>query len=163
MGKSRSYEIIEYRKIIMNELCKSKEIIKLFGLENEKYPEDIIPYQYSYPHEHVPDTITETERYINFEISANLYNTNRTFNDLKVYFFVFCHQDVIRYLDKGREYLWYDKVTCELDTIFGGKYIMGVGKTELISNKPYSPENTFKGRLLTFDVKDFTDGKKLGK
>ena len=29
MGKSRSYEIIEFRKLIMNQIVQSKELVKL--------------------------------------------------------------------------------------------------------------------------------------
>ena len=34
MGKSRSYEIIEFRKLIMNQIVQSKELVKLLGEEN---------------------------------------------------------------------------------------------------------------------------------
>lgn len=163
MGKARSYEIIEVRNKIMTEICKSKEIIKLLGCENEEYPEDIIPYKYSYPHEFIPETITRTEKFINYEISATLDTRNNVYKDLTIYFFVVCHEDVVRYKENGRNYLWYDKVVCELDEIFCEKNIFGVGKTKLLSNKPYSPQFKFKGRLLTFVVKDFTNGKEYGK
>ena len=65
MGKSRSYEIIEYRNKIMTQICMSSELVKLLGCANEKYPEDIIPYNWSFPHEYIPDTITTTDRFIN--------------------------------------------------------------------------------------------------
>lgn len=163
MGQARSYEIIDYRKKIMNEICKSKELVKLLGCANEEYPEDIIPYKYSFPHEYIPETITKTERYINFEISATLDRRNRTYKDLSVYFFVVCHEDVIQYTDSGRKYLWYDKAVCELDNIFSDKNIFGVGEMELVRNVPYNPQNKFKGRVLTFTVKDFNNGLKYGK
>ena len=136
MGKARSYEIIEYRGKIMTEICKSKELVKLLGCANEKHPEDIIPYKWSFPHEYIPDTIAETDKFINFEISAALDTNNNVFKDLTIYFFVVCHEDVIRYKENGRSYLWYDKVTCELDNIFCEKNILGVGKTYLVSNVP---------------------------
>lgn len=147
----------------MNEICRSKELIKLLGESESEYPEDIIPYKWVFPHEHIPDTVTETDRYINFDISATLDYGNRTFKDLTIYFFVLCHQDVIRYNENGREYLWYDKVTCELDNLFCEKNVLGVGKTMLISSVPYCPQQKFKGRLLKFVVKDFTNGLKYGK
>lgn len=146
----------------MNEICKSKELIKLFGCEKEEYPEDIIPYKYSFPHEYIPETVTKAERYINFEISATIDPRNNVFKDLIIYFFVVCHEDVIQYIDKGRKYLWYDKATCELDNIFCEKNVLGIGKTFLTSNVPYSPQNKFKGRLLKFEVKDFNNGLKYG-
>lgn len=163
VGQARSYEIIDYRKKIMNEICKSKELIKLLGCEKEEYPEDIIPYKYSFPHEYIPETITKTERYVNFEISATIDPRNNVFKDLVIYFFVLCHEDVIQYTDSGRKYLWYDKATCELDNLFCEKNILGIGKTFLTSNVPYSPQKKFKGRLLKFEVKDFNNGLKYGK
>lgn len=163
MGKSRSYEIIEYRSEIMTQIYRSKELVKLLGCENEECPEEVIPYNFSFPHEYIPDTINETKRFINYEISATIDTNNNVFKDLTIYFFVVCHEDVIRYKEKNRTYLWYDKVACELDNIFCEKNILGVGKTYLVSNVPYCPQQKFKGRLLKFVVKDFNNGLKYGK
>ena len=85
------------------------------------------------------------------------------YKDLTIYFFAVCHEDAIRYKEKGRSYLWYDKVTCELDNIFCEKNVLGIGKTYLVSNVPYCPQQKFKGRLLKFVVKDFNNGLKYGK
>lgn len=147
----------------MNEICKSKELIKLLGCEHEEYPEDIIPYNLSFPHEYIPDTITKTDKFINFEISAYLDPRNNVYKDLQIYFFIMCHQDIVVYEENSRKYLWYDRVTCELDNIFCEKNILGVGKTALLSNVPYCPQNKFKGRMLKFIVKDFNNGLKYGK
>ena len=141
----------------------SSELVKLLGCADEEYPEDIIPYKWSFPHEYIPDTITTTDRFVNYEISATIDSKNDTFKDLTIYFFVVCHEDVIRYKEKNRTYLWYDKVTCELDNIFCEKNILGVGKTYLVCNVPYCPQQKFKGRLLKFVVKDFNNGLKYGK
>ena len=135
----------------------------MLGCENEEYPEDIIPYKYSFPHEYIPDTITKTDKFINYEISAIIDSRNNTFKDLTVYFFVVCHEAAIRYVERERTYLWYDKATCELDNIFCEKNILGIGKMTLVSNTPYCPQNKFKGRLLKFIVKDFNNGLKNGK
>ena len=159
MGKVRSYEIIEYRNKILMEICKSKELVKLLGCEKEEYPEDVIPYKWSFPHEYIPDTITKTERFINFDISATIDARNNVYKDLTIYFFVMCHEDVIRY--KGG--LWYDKAVCELDNVFCEKNVLGIGETTLTSNVPYCPQQKFKGRLLKFVVKDFNNGLKNGK
>ena len=161
MGKSRSYEIKEYRNKILVEICKSENLIQLLGLTNEEYPEDILPYKYVFPHEYVPDTITKTDRFINFEISATIDNRNNVFKDMTIYIFVVGHEDVVK--DKKYGGLWYDTATCELDNIFCENNILGVGETTLVSNKPYCPQQKFKGRLLTFVVKDFNNGLKNGK
>lgn len=147
----------------MNQIVQSKELVKLLGEEHAEYPEDVIPYKWSFPHEFVPDTITETDKFINFDMRADIDKKNNTYRDITIYFFVVCHQKVVRYSENGKEYLWYDKVTCELDNIFSEKNILGVGETILVENRPYSPENNFKGRLLIFKVKDFSNGLKYGK
>ena len=85
MGKSRSYEIKEYRNKIMVEICKSEKLITLLGLADEEYPEDVLPYKYVFPHEYIPDTITKTERFINFEIKATIDPRNNVYKDLLIY------------------------------------------------------------------------------
>ena len=141
----------------------SKELVKLLGCADEEYPEDIIPYKWSFPHEYIPDTTTVTGRYINYEISATIDPKNNVFKDLTIYFFVVCHEDVIRYKEEGRKYLWYDKAVCELDNIFYEKNILGIGEMMLMSNVPYCLQQKFKGKLLKFVVKDFNNGLKYGK
>ena len=164
MGKARSYEIIEYRRKIIDAICESPELVKLLGEEKAKDPEDAILWKWVFPHEFIPEVITETNRYINFEISANIDSRNNVYKDLTIYFFIISHQDVIHYKEKGRNYLWYDKVVCELDNIFNEHDILGIGGTlSLVSNIPYSPQDNFKGRMLKFIVKDFNNGLKYGK
>lgn len=147
----------------MEQICRSEEIIKLLGEADEEHPEDVIPYKWSFPHEYIPETITQTDRFINFEISASIDTRNNVYKDLTIYFYVICHQDAIRYNENDRTYLWYDKAVCELDNIFSDKNILGVGTTTLVSNVPYYPQQKFKGRLLKFIVKDFNDGARYGK
>lgn len=164
MGKARSYEIIDYRNKIMDAIVSSSELVKLLGEENSEYPEDVIPWKWVFPHEFIPEVITETNRYINFEISANIDSRNNVYKDIAIYFYILSHQDVIRYKEKGRSFLWYDKVACELDNIFNEHDILGIGGTmQLVSNVPYFPQQKFKGRVLKFVVKDFNNGLKYGK
>lgn len=147
----------------MDQICRSKELVKLLGVADEEYPEDVIPYKWSFPHEYIPETITKTDRFINFEISALIDPKNDVYKDLNISFYVICHQDAIRYKENERTYLWYDKVVCELDNIFSEKNILGVGTTTLVSNVPYWPQQKFKGRLIKFTVKDFNNGIKYGR
>lgn len=133
------------------------------GCADEEYPEDIIPYKYSFPHEYIPSTQDTTNRYINYEISVEIDPNNNVFNNLTIFFYIVCHEDIIRYSENGRTYLWCDKAACELDNIFCKKNVLGIGKTFLTSNTPYCPQNKFKGRLLKFMVKDFNNGLKYGK
>lgn len=162
MGKARSYEIIEYRKKIFGAITDSPELVSLLGEENSDDPAETIPYRKSFPHEFVPDTITETDRFLNFDIIAYLDTKNNVYKDITVCFYVVCHKAVVR-IDKNSLTLWYDKVVCELDDIFSKTDVLGIGCTmQLASNIPYIPHKDFKGRLLKFTVKDFTNGAKYG-
>ena len=162
MGKAKSYEIIEYRKKIFGAITDSPELVTLLGEEDSDDPAETIPYRKSFPHEFVPDTITETDRFLNFDIVAYLDNKNNVYKDLTVYFYVVCHKAVVR-IDKNSLTLWYDKVVCELDDIFSKTDVLGIGYTmQLVSNVPYIPHKDFKGRLIKFTVKDFNNGAKYG-
>ena len=162
MGKGRSFDIVEYRKLIMQQIVESEELRRLLDEDNSPHPEESIPFNKAYPHEYVPETIKETDKFINFDLRATLDGRNEIYKDITIYFFISCHQHVVPYWEDGRQYCWYDKVVCELDEIFSGHNILGVGKTWLMSNIPYYPQNKFKGRQLTFQVKDFYNGLKNG-
>lgn len=163
MGQSRSYEIIEYRKKIQNELCTDKEILKLLDESKTAHPEDTIPFHKVYPHEYIPETIDDTRRMICFDIKAEIDNKNKTLKEMTVYFFISCHQNVVPYFENGRMFLWYDKVVCAIENIFTDSYKFGVGKIEFVSNNPYYPNQKFKGRQLIFRLFDFYNGAKYGK
>lgn len=163
MGKARSYEVIEYRKKIQKALCTDPEILKLLGESDTKYPEDTIPFHKVYPHEYIPETVTDTRRLINFDIRADLNNRNKTLKNLTIWFWVVCHQDVVPYFEDGRPFCWYDCAVCALDNLFTDTNPFGIGNLELISNVPYCPEKVFKGRQLTFTIFDFYNGARYGK
>lgn len=157
IGKSRSYDIIEYRNEIKNAMFGDPDFLELFKDKCE-YPEDLF-YKNVNPHEFIPETVTETDRYVNYDMRADIDPRNNTFKDMKIWFFISCHIDSIRTTNG----LWFDKMGCAIDNIFGDKNTIGVGKTSVISNVPYRPHSKLVGRILTLTVKEFSDGKKNGK
>lgn len=163
MGKAKSYEKIEYTKKIMRELCTNQEIIKLLGEEKTTHPEKTIPYHKCYPHEYIPTVVKETDRFINFDMRMDLDKRNRVLSKVTIWVWVVCHEDVVPYFEDGVNYLWYDKVVCEVNEMLTDKNLLGIGKTWMLSDQPYYPQQKFKGRLLTFEVSDFTNGLKYGK
>ena len=158
MGTSRSHEIKEFRSKILRLLVSNTAIAELMGITVDKAPE-VLPYKYISPCEPVPDVILETDRFINYDMEVYLDKKNNTFKDIDIFFFICCHNDVAR-TPYG---LWYDDVVCEIDNIFGGQNILGVGKMMMSYNKPYRPNEKFLGRVLCFSVKDFTNGLRNGK
>ena len=158
MGRARSYDVIEYRNKIMIKLLENENIVSLMDSTLDTAQDDLY-YKFILPHEFIPDTETKTHKYINFDLRADIDTRNRTYKNITLWFFVLCHNDVIR-TSRG---CWYDRVVCELDNVFGEQNVLGVGKMSLVSNVPYKPNNRFTGRVLTFTVKEFTDGLKNGK
>lgn len=148
----------------MQAIVDSKNLVALLGESESEYPEETIPYHRVWPHEYIPEVITNTDRFINFDISAFLDERNNVYKDLSVYFYIFCHQDVAKYSENGRTYMWYDKAVCEIDDLLSDSNLLGVvGTLSLIQNIPYYPQQKFKGRLLKFTVKDFNNGLKYGR
>lgn len=148
----------------MQAIVDSKKLVALLGESESEYPEETIPYHRVWPHEYIPEVITNTDRFINFDISAFLDPRNNVYKDLSVFFYVFCHQDVVKYTENGRIYMWYDKVACEIDSLLSDSGLLGVvGTLSLVQNIPYYPQQKFKGRLLKFTVKDFNNGLKYGR
>lgn len=173
MGKSRSYEVMEYRTLIMNKICQNPKLIKLLANTDELEETDpeewdsILPYNHVYPHEYVPPTNMENGKFLNFEIQAAIDERNRTFKDMQLYFFAICHQNSVDIIEDGYHRCWFDVVAAEIDNMFGEQNVLGVGTTRIVSNEPYyvsyAANIPYKGRTLIFTVKDFTDGLKLGR
>lgn len=146
----------------MGFIVKSEKLKELLGEDKSEYPEDTIPFNKSYPHEYIPDRVNSTKRFINYDIDSSVDYRNNTYRNITVYFFVHSHKNSTRYSENSID-TWYDLAVCELDEIMSTQDILGVGEMELISNRPYSPQANFVGRILTFKTKDYSNGKKYGK
>ena len=150
--------MIEYRNKITAAILGDEEICELMDTTKAKAVKDLY-YRHIYPHEYIPETMKDADKYINFELQASMDWRNNVFNDITIWFFVLCHDDLLR-TDKG---LWTDRTTCRIDEIFTENNILGIGTTSLMMNAPYVPTKDVRGRALTFKVKDFTKGGKYGK
>jgi len=158
MATRNSYYMIEFRNKITSEILKNKELVELLDSTPEKAIDDLL-YQRIYPHEYIPITLKDAAKYINFDMQTSLNYINKVFTDITIYFFLLADDAVLR-TSKG---LWYDRVTCVLDEMFTENKILGVGTMSLQENRLYVPTNDIRGRMLTFRVRDFTDGGKYGK
>jgi hypothetical protein len=54
--------------------------------------------------------------------------------------------------------LRFDKIVSELEQIFDDKNVLGLGKGIFTDNVPYSANNNFRGRMLTYKIFDFSKG-----
>lgn len=180
MGKSRSYEFMEYRSAIMNECCdmdNRNRLVRLItpddiAMDDDYDPAEILPYKYLMPYKYIAGTQVEKERYLCFDISCEPSYGNTTYKNMIINFYIICHRDIIKYPDldmKGYFRCWYDLVTCELDEMLCGDNPLdiGIGKFELQVNEPYKidyeREIPMVGRHLVFSNFDWTSGKHYGK
>ncbi|MBO5054845.1 MAG: hypothetical protein J6C64_00615 [Lachnospiraceae bacterium] len=163
MEEIKNCDMTKYREKIMNEICKSGILVKLLCEADAGQPENIIPYKRCFPYEYIPDTMNETDRFINYEISETADSKNNLYKNLTISFFIAGHQNVVLCRENGMEYLWYDIAACELEKLFCNKNVLGIGAARLTSNEPYRIQNKSMGRLLKFTVRDFNNGLKYGK
>ncbi len=177
MGRCRSHESMEYREAIMNALCENERIVRLMNPQKCRDKGELVrpqelPYKYIMPYELIPGTLTETGRYLSFDLSIYPNGYNTTYKNLQVDFFLLAHDSILTCPDldmPGRERFWADLVICELDEMFCGDnpVNIGVGKFEFVSNVPkvinYARELPFLERVFSIIVYDFMDGKKYGK
>lgn len=172
MGRGRSYEIVEYRDTIINIISNDEIMAKLLGYADVEEAQDML-YDTLFPHEFLPDVQTTAKRYVAFDIQETLDPRNKTFRDLKIYFYIGCHIDRIKYKEtdfvdangkKGsKNFLWYDRMVMRIDELFNNENVFGVGNLTLERNYPYTPQNVFRGRMLVFSISDFTNNAKYGK
>lgn len=177
MGRCRSHESMEYREIIMNELCSNDRIVRLINPAKYYDKETLIkpqklPYKYIMPYELIPGTQTEAGRYLSFDISIYPNGYNTTYKNLQLDFFLLAHNSMLTCPDldmPGLTRFWADLMICELDEMFLGDHPVdiGVGKFEFLSNVPkvinYAREIPFLERIFSVIIYDFMDGKKYGK
>ncbi|WP_206459447.1 hypothetical protein [Anaerovorax sp. IOR16] len=156
MGKSKSYEVIEYRDLIKKYLLESDSICELLG--NTESPQSLW-HNAIYPYEFIPDTTETKKSFINFELRTDSDVMNPTYKTVTIWFFISTHIDNL--VDSTS--LWYDRVVCVLDNLIAQENVLGINEVKLISNAPYTLADNFKGRILIFKAKDYYDGKKNGK
>lgn len=156
--KTKSCDMITYRKIIMNTLCRSETLAVLLQGAKETSQADTLPYKRIFPYEYLPDALTEADRFLCFELSTTVNSKNSIYHDTVISFYILGHKAAIPYTEEGNHCLWYDKAACELDTLFNDQTTLGIGKITLISNVPYRSQTSLTGRILTFKIKSFSKG-----
>lgn len=157
--------IEDYRTVITNTLLSSETIVKI--LSNDLLDvegADELLWSHIIPQQYVPDTITETGSYIMYDIDEiALYSgdsKNSTYTKLILYIWILTHKDMPTYDGKLRN----DILSRELKTLFNESGGLGIAKNHLISNKIFTPPNyKYTGRILTFEITDWSDKVRLKK
>ncbi len=148
-------KVNEYRQKILNQISRSKELFYLVN-ENGDFSKEDLVWTHYFPTEFVPDTQEQEGTFICIEVDINYNQKNSCFQDFFVYFFVCTHVNTMR--NPVGSGLRCDAIAYELQNLFNDSFLLGVRSGKFIYNRPYAPNNRFRGRMLRMDFRDFGFG-----
>lgn len=146
----------DYRNIVTNVLLSNPTIVSvlsdgLMSVDNEDV--DSLLWTHILPQQYVPDVVVETGSYIFYDFEEKVYKVD-TYEEVTMYFWVVTHKDMPKYQNRLRN----DILSRELKYIFGEKDGLGIAPSHFISNKLFSVYSyKYMGRILTFNITDFSD------
>lgn len=143
--------ISEYKRKIMNFLSTNKNIVELCGGKYGTRQDGKI----FFPYEYIPETIETTFTAVCYDMLMN-YSEISTYEQMQVVFFVITHVDNVRV--PGQPGLRYDLIAHEICRTFADKSFLGIGRSEIVSNYPYTARPILRGRQIVIQVTDFSTG-----
>lgn len=149
-------KITKYRNIILEKLYNNPIIIDLLGglPDGSEDASDII-WERIYPMEIIPQTTKIATAYICIDVVED-DNPIDTFKDIHIYFFVSAHySETAQRTPKG---LRCDRIVHEIEKIFNDQFVLGLGKCRFGYNHIYSPDKSFRGRVVEYSVFDCNYG-----
>lgn len=150
---ANSYEIIEYKQKAMSLIVNNEAIIELIDEKDAEYPDDLINTNL-FSHLRVPETEKEAKTYILLTVDVP---TNRSQNNLfkNVVFTVVVatHQGNMHIPRRAGNRV--DLLAYEIDKLFNGSDVFGVGELKLLSNIEGFADKTHPCRTIKFTVEDF--------
>lgn len=172
MTENVNEDLIEdYRNVITNEILSNNVIVDILshGTLTADDADELI-WKNIFPQEFDPETITQTDTYIFYDINekqSSQYGKNGTgYEELTLFFWVLTHRDIARYegeIATSKNRLRNDIVVRELKRIFTPKTNMGIGKNRFLYNNLFTQTNyKYTGRLLAFKITDFADKIRYG-
>lgn len=163
--------IEDYRNVIMNEILNNEVLVDVLshGTLTTEDTDELV-WQNVFPQEFDPETITQTDSYIFFDINESVSSTvgkNGTgYVTLTLFFWVLTHRDVVRYegnVSTSKNRLRNDIIVRELKKTFAPVSNLGISKNRLLYNNLFTQTNyKYTGRLLAFKITDFADKIRYG-
>lgn len=149
-------QTIEYREKVMQKLFESETLAEL--CKNKPVDEEDIPdlaWENYIPKLFIDGTLTRAEAYILFDFDIYPKRVD-TYNTVTMYIQVYCHKDVAR-LDNGLA-VRQDAIIAELNSMFDGKNILGIGYNDKIVEKVIEPPNNkYVATQIVYKIADFNE------
>lgn len=143
-------EITEYKNLLMEKLCSSKDLCALLTLSDEQAGQNFA-YKRIFPYAYVPNATQIAQSYVCFDIEVPSI-LNKTIKNVVVYVYVFTEKDLMRIKGKG---IRVDMMASEVDQLLNGNTEFGFGELELSGCKLFTPIDGYYGRKLIYTVQDF--------
>jgi hypothetical protein len=148
-------ELKEYRQKVLTLLLNSKTTCEL--VLNRIIPDITLEIQdeltsgYIYNYAFVPNVQEDQKTYIAFELSGRKPNKASLYTNMKLYFYIFSHCNIIKH---PTGYLRTDLIDEQIQSIFNENKDIGIGKMYCTSDDYLKVSNFFYGRQLCFEVKE---------
>lgn len=145
-------EFFDYKNLLMKDLCSNEAIVKLVtGNKEAKVPNHQLAYTQLFPFEYVPETISEAQTFICFDVDI-LSAPSKTYYLPVLYIWVFTHKSNLRLPEGG---LLLDELSSEIAKMLNGNRFYGLGQLKLSSTQRFEPTTGYLGRSLVFTAVDF--------
>lgn len=149
--KNHIDDIQRYRAIAMKLMYESAPIDALINsvVDTPCHGRDLV-FKYIFPFAYVPDTTTSAKPFITMEIAIPRVE-NRTFKDMRLFTYIFCHQNIVQQKDG----LLFDLLAEEVDKLLNGNDSFGLGALELRNLADFSPMQRWHGLVMQYNSKSF--------
>lgn len=172
MAKSINEDLIEdYRNVITNEILSNEVLVDILSHGTLTTDDaDELVWKNVLPQEFDPETITETDSYIFYDIneatSTQVGRNGTGYVTLTLFFWILTHRDIVRYegnVSTSKNRLRNDIIVRELKKTFAPVSNLGISKNRLLYNNLFTQTNyKYTGRLLAFKITDFADKIRYG-
>ena len=154
---SRGTDFTSYKETILYKIIESENIVQALSNNKTNFLDEKIVidptsliYNNIFPYRLSSKTFTEPKSLITMRF-ANFKPIGNKFRDGNVYFYIICHNSLIR-TDYG---LRYDFIFKEIDDLFANSRDIGIGKLELFDVSDLDIDENYMGSVCAFHVTDF--------
>lgn len=154
-------ELKEYRQKVLTTLLNDKDTCELVlcrGVSDidDADIQDELREGHIYRFPYIPKTDENANTYITFEISAKKSPVNDTYKRMTLFFYIFCHQDIMD--DKESGYLRTDLLNERVQKLFNKNPNIGIGQLVCTSDEFLRVSKSYCGRMLKFVTTDLNSG-----
>lgn len=154
---SRGTDFTLYKETILYKIIESENIVQALSNNKTNFLDEKIAidptsliYNNIFPYRLSSKTFTEPKSLITMRF-ANFKPIGNKFRDGNIYFYIICHNSLIR-TDYG---LRYDFIFKEIDDLFTSSRDIGIGKLELFDVSDLDIDENYMGSVCVFHVTDF--------